>query len=402
MRLHLQTKNELNTIAGLMVVPLGSENMKFRLVILMVLSTAAALSVKQTYLNLNVLPPKNANMNPVLVTSSDHEMGGSSTISLLENSYDKIRVRYTLSDSIPFPYATLGLFPHNEINHTSFNNWSGFTHIHFAIACHPNNTLTFSLNTFDRKVTDPEDFNTFRKSVSSFKCQKETTEVSIDLRDLETPEWWLKLNKLELTDTEYALDQVYSFSIVNSSQSPVGQESGYTLTRITLTGRNWTAVYLAGALSVAVVCLLVYWLINSQKSRLLRHVGIMQTQEIPAVVYKEVQLDEKKDREISAILAFMGTKYTDSNLNLEDMAASLGINRTKINNLLKARIGLTFSTYLNKLRLDEAARLLRLNTDASVAETAYAVGYRNTSYFNTIFKKQFGCTPNAFKRKNDE
>jgi AraC-like DNA-binding protein len=32
-----------------------------------------------------------------------------------------------------------------------------------------------------------------------------------------------------------------------------------------------------------------------------------------------------------------------------------------------------------------------------IAEIAYAVGYANVSYFNKLFKEEYGCTPKAFR-----
>jgi AraC-like DNA-binding protein len=83
-------------------------------------------------------------------------------------------------------------------------------------------------------------------------------------------------------------------------------------------------------------------------------------------------------------------------MSMEFAVARLGINRTKINELLRDELGMTFSTYLNKLRLAEAARLLSRD-DANVADIARSVGYKNVPYFNTVFKTEYGCTPKTFK-----
>jgi len=74
-----------------------------------------------------------------------------------------------------------------------------------------------------------------------------------------------------------------------------------------------------------------------------------------------------------------------------------GANRNKINDILKAELGFTFSGYLNKLRLTEAARLLSEKGKATVGEIAYSVGYSNVSYFNKLFKEEYGCTPKSFR-----
>jgi AraC-like DNA-binding protein len=58
---------------------------------------------------------------------------------------------------------------------------------------------------------------------------------------------------------------------------------------------------------------------------------------------------------------------------------------------------MTFTSYLNKLRLSEATRLLIAEKDVAVAEIAYSVGYTNVSYFNRLFKEEYDSTPSAFR-----
>jgi AraC-like DNA-binding protein len=33
-----------------------------------------------------------------------------------------------------------------------------------------------------------------------------------------------------------------------------------------------------------------------------------------------------------------------------------------------------------------------------VAEIAYSVGYANSSYFNKLFKEEYGCSPREFRK----
>lgn len=93
----------------------------------------------------------------------------------------------------------------------------------------------------------------------------------------------------------------------------------------------------------------------------------------------------------------MATEYPNPDLSLDTIISATGINRAKINTILKDEIGLTFSAYINKLRLTEAARILSEKPEASVAEIAYSVGYNNVTYFNKLFKNEYGCSPKTFK-----
>jgi AraC-like DNA-binding protein len=96
-------------------------------------------------------------------------------------------------------------------------------------------------------------------------------------------------------------------------------------------------------------------------------------------------------------LRYIASSYTDPKLDLETVVDATGANRHKINDLLKAELGMTFSSYLNKLRLTEASRLLIEKSSAAVSEIAYLVGYANVPYFNKLFKDEFGCTPKSFR-----
>src|SRR5690606_29114760 len=121
----------------------------------------------------------------------------------------------------------------------------------------------------------------------------------------------------------------------------------------------------------------------------------------PLVAYQQLSMEPQHDRDKDAILRFLATEYANAELNLDAMVSAIGVSRTKINDILKAELGFTFTGYLNKLRLTEAARLLAEKADANVAEIAYGVGYKNVSYFNKLFKEEYGCTPKVFKNIYD-
>ena len=46
------------------------------------------------------------------------------------------------------------------------------------------------------------------------------------------------------------------------------------------------------------------------------------------------------------------------------------------------------------------ARELLANTDMSIGDIIFHIGYENTSYFHKEFKKRHGMTPKAFRREN--
>lgn len=82
----------------------------------------------------------------------------------------------------------------------------------------------------------------------------------------------------------------------------------------------------------------------------------------------------------------------DSAPDLEELARSAGMCRSKFHISFRAAYGITPFEYLRRYRLNTARAYLdqgRMN----VTEAAYAVGYSSPSYFTKAFKKQFGYLP---------
>jgi AraC-like DNA-binding protein len=113
--------------------------------------------------------------------------------------------------------------------------------------------------------------------------------------------------------------------------------------------------------------------------------------------YRQLTLEPFKDKEKAAVLQYIGTHYMNPELDMASVTARIGADREKINEILKTELGMTFTGYVNQLRLTEAARLLADKAAMPIADIAFSVGYANVSYFNKLFKEEYGCTPKAFR-----
>jgi AraC-like DNA-binding protein len=65
---------------------------------------------------------------------------------------------------------------------------------------------------------------------------------------------------------------------------------------------------------------------------------------------------------------------------------------------VKALTGCTPVDLLRKARLSEAYRLL-LDSDLSVSEIAYKVGFTSPSYFTKCFKDEYGKVPGEARQE---
>lgn len=93
-------------------------------------------------------------------------------------------------------------------------------------------------------------------------------------------------------------------------------------------------------------------------------------------------------------------KYVDSHfcedITLKSLAAMFYVNPVYLGQLFKKTYGKYLNEYLLQLRINEAKRLLR-QTDLCVYEIAERVGFKNSDYFVTRFKKVEQMTPTEYR-----
>lgn len=296
-----------------------------------------------------------------------------------------------------YPYTAYALDFAKFTDPDTTLNLEEYQNATFEVRCDPQNVLLFVMFTHDETVTNLVDPGTRRLSWHVFSCDTDWKPITVNLSELHTPDWWLEHYTLELSSRSYRLDRVFGFAFVNSIQSPRDTEMNVKVTGLTLHGEDRRYLY-AAFVVVAVGWLLFFlWLFRAYVKALIHDVKDGVKQNWPIIAYKELSIAPHKDKTRSALLRLMATDYANPELSMDVVVSSTGLNRAKINAILKEEIGLTFSAYLNKLRLTEAARLLSEETEASIAEIAHSVGYNNVTYFNKLFKAEYDYSPNTFK-----
>lgn len=99
---------------------------------------------------------------------------------------------------------------------------------------------------------------------------------------------------------------------------------------------------------------------------------------------------------IRKVMETIQIRYAE-NINLKTVAADFRINSFYLGQLFKKETGEAFNTYLNKVRIHKAKQLLASDQRLRTAEVAAQVGYLNTNYFFTIFRKFTGLSPTEFR-----
>lgn len=347
------------------------------------------------FLQVELLPKESSLIPWQAKVESDAEDGGSQIA--INSVDDGLDYSFTLTDKIAFPFATF-LFDFASVTPTApLVDLSPYTKLTFHIACDPENVLLFVLHTLDDRLPSTSVTGAYRIPSHYFSCAKKWRTVTIDLNHLELPEWWLKLNKISLSDQHYSLDKVAQIAIAVTLQSPINTPSNVKVRGMMLSGYDYRmpGIFLVSVVAIWLAALL--FLVEWYRRASITEYGSQSIADRPIISYQKLSLAPKRAREIELLLHCLAKEYSNPELTLDSIAHTVGINRTKINDRLNEAFGLSFSAYVNKLKLTEAARLLTENPTASISEVSDKVGYNNVSYFITLFKKEYGCTPKSFK-----
>jgi AraC-like DNA-binding protein len=324
------------------------------------------------------------------------------TIRLDPKAKDKLSFDMNLPADGPDPNASADLLARDGKGRPALVDLSRYSTVSFVAKCAPANSLVFVTSIFDEHVSQAGNYLTYPPASTYFSCNEQGVPVTLDLTRLTIPQWWFDTVHRDLSRQDYTLDRVERLVFGATAQSPRGAPTHVEISWITLRGRDYRYLaWLAGFVAAGWIGFGA-WFFRAHARAMLASVDTQLKKDLPLVAYRQLTLEPYRDKEKAAVLKFIATNYTDPELDLEGVVAATGTNRTKVNDVLKSELGMTFTSYLNKLRLTEAARLLTEKDGTTVAEIAYSVGYANVSYFNKLFKEEYGCTPKAFRTLADQ
>jgi two-component system response regulator YesN len=100
-------------------------------------------------------------------------------------------------------------------------------------------------------------------------------------------------------------------------------------------------------------------------------------------------------RHILKAVQFISDNYA-SNISLDTTANTLNLNPSYLSRLFKEETQMTFTEYLNRVRIKTSCMLMESNQYA-LKQISSKVGFLNYTYFFKVFKMITGLTPQAYK-----
>lgn len=97
----------------------------------------------------------------------------------------------------------------------------------------------------------------------------------------------------------------------------------------------------------------------------------------------------------TAVLEYLRTHFSEP-LSLETLSHRVGYIPQYISSLFHKDTGMTLQEYLQKLRIEEACRLMS-QQGARITDIASTVGYGDVKHFSKVFRRHKGVSPREFR-----
>lgn len=112
---------------------------------------------------------------------------------------------------------------------------------------------------------------------------------------------------------------------------------------------------------------------------------------------KQEKLKENQHyKKIQKSRDFIASNYGDCSLGVEQLAEQLGYSSNYFSRIFKNITGYYVNDYIRQVRIVKAQELLT-DTSLTISEIAAMTGFTTDNYFYSIFKKETGMTPAAYR-----
>jgi len=116
-----------------------------------------------------------------------------------------------------------------------------------------------------------------------------------------------------------------------------------------------------------------------------------------SIIKKNIASTAQSNPHIAKGIEYIHKKYSQP-INLHMLCDYLNLNTCYFCVLFKNQTNMTFSQYLNKIRINESKILLETTND-SIIDISLAVGFNNHNHFSATFKKLTGMTPTVYRNQ---
>lgn len=102
------------------------------------------------------------------------------------------------------------------------------------------------------------------------------------------------------------------------------------------------------------------------------------------------------DARVEEILGYLEEHYAEP-IQIEELARMVCLSPSRLTHLFKHEVGESIIETLTKIRINQAAKLLR-STNRPIVEIAYSVGFHSANFFSRKFAGYYGENPMSYRK----
>lgn len=113
------------------------------------------------------------------------------------------------------------------------------------------------------------------------------------------------------------------------------------------------------------------------------------------LLFKYLPKEFTQGSEYNLMLQYVNEHH--NKIELEDLCQIFHRSQSYVSHIFKKKTGVTLKTYCNRLKIEDAKKLLSM-TDFQITEVAFAAGFNDVSYFISVFRRFTGSTPFQWRK----
>lgn len=107
------------------------------------------------------------------------------------------------------------------------------------------------------------------------------------------------------------------------------------------------------------------------------------------------------DKTTEKIMKYVTENMSNPDLKIDDIAEAMGMSRSVLYGRIKTAVGMTPIDFVRHIRIMRATELLQ-NTDDTLTNIAYNVGFSDPKYFSKVFKREMGIIPSEYRERTQK
>ena len=100
---------------------------------------------------------------------------------------------------------------------------------------------------------------------------------------------------------------------------------------------------------------------------------------------------------LSRVLTYLRENFRES-ITLLEIAAAVSLSPGYFGRIFRSELRSSISRYLQRLRIQEAKRLLK-NSAMPMGDVGAVSGFSDHSYFSQVFRRETGVSPSEYRQK---